>query len=172
MKKLIFSLVLSLTLCNSASARDWYFDGGLGLLKFDDSTDSVKPTNLYLRGGYQFNKYFNVGLEASTTIYPDQVDSAPDVDFDVDTLTFYGRAGIPVNRYLWIYAQLGRTNTELTASFSGNSNSEDNNDTMYGVGAEIYPFSEPVYLALNYSSYNDNGGVKVVAVNLGVGYRF
>jgi hypothetical protein len=172
MKKFILLLSLSLIFGNSAFARDWYFDGGLGLMKFDDGTDSVSPTNLYLRGGYQFNKYFNVGLESNFTVSPDQVAAAPGVDFDVDTLTFYGRAGVPVNRYLWVYGQLGRTNAELTANFSGNNSSEDNNDTMYGVGAEIYPFKIPAYIALNYSSYNDNGGVKVTAFNLGVGYRF
>ena len=172
MKKFILIISISLFFCSPASARDWYIDGGVGILEFDDSSDAVSPTNLYFRGGYQFNKYFNIGLESNFTVSPDQAAVAPGVDFEVDTLTFYGRAGVPVNRYLWVYGQLGRTNTELSKSSSGGSNSEDNNDTMYGFGAEVYPFNKPVYIALNYSSYNDNGGVNVTALNLGVGYRF
>lgn len=162
----------ALLLSTSASAENWYIDGGAGFIKFDDGTDSISPTNVYLRGGYRINQYFNLGLESSTTVSSDQIPSAPGVDFSVDAVTLYVRGGLPVNESIWIYAQLGRTNTKLTGEFQGVKVSEDNNDTMYGVGAEIDLGLKSTYLALNYSAYNNNDGVDVTAFNLGVGVRF
>ena len=156
----------------STFAENWYIDGGAGFVKLDDGTDTISPTNIYLRGGYKINQYFDVGLESSTTVSSDQLASLPGVDFDIDVVTFYVRGGLPVNESIWIYAQLGRSNTELTAEFQGVQVSEDDNDTMYGLGAEIDLGLRSTYLALNYSAYNNNDGVDVTAFNLGIGVRF
>jgi hypothetical protein len=173
MKKNILLLMTALLLSTSASAENWYIDGGAGFIKFDDGTDSISPTNIYLRGGYRINQYFNLGLESSTTVSSDQIPSIPGVDFNIDVVTFYVRGGLPVNESIWIYAQLGRSNTKLSADIPGGlSVSEDDNDTMYGLGAEIDLGLKSTYLALNYSAYNNNDGVDVTAFNLGVGIRF
>lgn len=172
MKKYLVLFTLALMFKTTAYAQNWYVDGGVGLIEFDDGTDSVSPTNLYVRGGYQFNQYFNIGLEASTTISPDQINSVPGVDFDVDTVTFYVRGGVPINESIWLYGQLGRTNTELTGEYLGVEISTDDNDTMFGLGAEVDIGSSNTYLALNYSIYNNNDGVDVTAFNIGVGVRF
>jgi hypothetical protein len=163
---------LALLFVTTAHAQNWYIDGGVGFIEFDDGTDSISPTNLYVRGGYQFNKYFNLGLEASATISPDQIDSVPGVDFDVDTVTLYVRGGVPVTESIWLYGQLGRTNTELTGEYLGVEVSQDDDDTMLGLGAEIDIGSSNAYLALNYSIYNNNDGVDVTALNIGIGARF
>lgn len=164
MKKNSLFLIITLIFSSTAFARNWYADGGLGLMNFDDGNASISPTNIYLRGGYQLNKYLNFGLETNFTLSPDQVSN---VDANVDTLTAYARGGTPVNKYLWVYGQLGVTNTRFSAG-----NSKNNSDLMYGFGAEIYPVNKPVYIALNYSNYFDNGIAEVTALNLGVGYRF
>jgi hypothetical protein len=161
MKKSISILIITLSFSTAAFARDWYVDSGLGFINFDDGNNSISPTNLYLRGGYQYNKYYNFGLESSFTVSPDQIS---DADIDVNTLTFYGRGGTPVNKYLWVYAQLGWTSTEV--------NNSNNNDLMYGLGVEAYPLNKPIYIALNYSSYFRKSGDDVTAFNLGIGYRF
>lgn len=172
MKKHLVLFTLALLFNTSAYAQNWYVDGGAGFIKFDDGTESISPTNLYIRGGYQFNQYFNIGLEASTTISSDQIDSLPGVDFDVDAVTFYVRGGVPVNESIWLYGQIGRTNTELTGEFQGIEVSEDDNDTMFGFGVDVDLGSSGTYLALNFSKYNNNDGVDVNAFNLGVGVRF
>ncbi len=172
MKKNILLLSASLLFSTSALAENWYIDGGAGFIKFDDGTDTLSPTNLYLRGGYKINQYFNVGLESSTTVSSDQISDAPDVDFDVNAVTFYVRGGVPVTDGIWLYAQLGQTNTELTGEYLGVKVTEDDNDTMYGLGADVDLGSKNLYLALNYSMYNNNDGVDVTAFNLGLGLRF
>ncbi len=171
MKKTLL-LVSSLLLSSSAFAQNWYVDGGAGFVKFDDGTDSISPTNVYLRGGYQFNQYFNVGLESSVTVSSDQIPAAPGVDFDVSATTFYIRGGVPVSDSVWLYGQIGRTKTELTGEYLGVKVSEDDTDTMLGVGAEINLGSDRTYLAVNYAAYNNNDGVDATALNLGVGFRF
>jgi len=172
MKKNILLLSAALLFSSSTLAENWYVDGGAGFIKFEEAGDKISPTNIYLRGGYKINQYFNIGLESSTTVSSDQVSSVPGVDFDVNTVTFYVRGGMPVTDSIWIYGQLGRTNTELTGEALGIKVSDDDNDTMYGLGADVDLGSKNLYLALNYSMYNNNDGVDVTAFNLGLGVRF
>ena len=172
MKKYLILFAMALLFNAPVHAQNWYVDGGLGLVEFDDGTDKISPTNLYIRGGYQFNQYFNVGLESSATVNSDEIDSLPGVEFDVDAVTLYVRGGVPVGESVWLYGQIGRTNTELTAEYQGVEISEDDNDTMIGFGADIKLGSSNTYLALNYSRYNDNDGVDVTGLNLGIGVRF
>jgi len=170
--KNIILLGIALLFSASSSAQNWYAGGGASFVTFDDGIDTLSPTNIYLRGGYQFNQYFNIGLESSVTVSPDQIPSVPGVDFDVTVVTFYVRGGIPVNESIWVYGQLGSTNTELTGEFQGVEASIDDTDIMYGLGADIDLGSKSTYLALNYSVYNNNDGVDITAFNLGVGFRF
>ena len=154
-----------------ALAEDWYVDGGLGFINFDDGVDELSPTNIYIRGGYIINSNFNVGIEANVTISPDQVPGSP-VDFSVDMGTIYVRAGAPVSDTVRIYAQIGSTNTTLTGEYGGWSLSTDDSDMMLGFGADIDLGSGSTYLAVNYSIYNNNEGVDVTGFNLGIGARF
>ena len=161
MKKNILLFCLVMMFSSSGLAEDWYIDGGLGFVNFDDGVDELSPTNVYVRGGYIFNKNFNVGLEASVTADSDQIDSAPSVDFDVDIVTLYLRGGAFVSDNVWLYGQVGSSNTELTGEAGGFSVSVDDTYVMFGFGAEIGLGRGSTYLALNYSIYNDNDGVDV-----------
>lgn len=172
MRRKIFLLSFAMLFNTSVLAENWYVDGGAGFITFDDGFDEISPTNLYVRGGYQFNQNFNVGLESSFTISSDQIPSDPDVDLDVNVVTLYVRGGAFVSESVWLYGQVGSSNTELTAEFAGVEFSVDDNDIMFGFGAEIDLGSKSTYLALNYSIYNDNDGVDVTAFNIGVGARF
>lgn len=172
MKKIISLLTLSFLFSSTASALNWYADAGFGFISFDDGTNKVSPTNIYLRGGYQLNKYFNFGLETSYTISDDSSSAAPGVDFESDIVTLYFRGGFPVHRKVWLFGQLGHAQTKLTQKSSGGSDTNSNTDLMYGIGAEIYPWKKPAYVSLGYTSYNNNGDAEVTAFTLGMGYRF
>jgi len=168
------TLLLATTFLFSTStiAENWYFGGGLGSMKLDDGVDTLSPKNLYLRGGYAFNENFEIGLESSSTISSDQLSEAPDVDFDVDAVTFYLRLGMPVSEGIKVYGQVGRSNTEITAEFNGFEVSDDDNDMMYGLGAEIDLGDNSTYIALNYSNYYDDDNFDISAFNIGIGFRF
>ena len=150
----------------------WYIDGGLGAVKFDDGYDQVTPTNIYIRGGYFINQNFNIGLESNVTISPDQIAFAPGVDYSVNIGTFYFRAGAPVSDNVVMYAQIGSSNTELSAEYKGTKVSSSDRDSMLGVGAEIGFGTGSMYTAINYSKYNNNSGVNVSGFNIGIGTRF
>ena len=171
-KKHIALFSAAMMFSTSVFCQNWYIDGGAGFVNFDDGVDEISPTNLYLRGGYRFNPYFSIGLESSVTVSPDQLPSVPDVDLSVSAVTFFLRGGVPVGESVLIYGQIGRTNTELTAEYQGLEISEDDNDTSLGFGAEIDIGNSPAYVALNYTLYNNNDGVDVTGLNIGVGARF
>ena len=172
MKKNGFLICLALLFSSSCLAEEWYVDGGFGFVNFDDGVDELSPTNIYIRGGYIINPNFNIGIEANVTVSPDQIPGAPGVDFDVDIGTIYVRAGAPVGENSMVYGQLGSSNTTLTASSGGYSLSADDRDMMLGFGAEIGLGNDSMYLAINYSIYNNNDGVDVTGFNLGIGSRF
>ncbi|MCW8922175.1 MAG: porin family protein [Gammaproteobacteria bacterium] len=172
MKTNIFVVCIVMLFSSSCLAEDWYVDGGLGFVSFDDGVDEISPTNIYIRAGYIINPNFNVGIEASVTADSDQLAWAPGVDFDVDVGTIYVRAGAPVGENNMVYAQIGSSNTTLTASAGGLSISGDDRDMMMGFGADIGLGDDSLYLAINYSIYNNNDGVDVTGFNLGIGARF
>lgn len=172
MKKIFLLFFVAMLSNTSAVAGNWYIDGGLGFISFDDGSDTISPTNIYFRGGYMINQNFSIGIESSVTISPDQVAGAPGVDFDVNVGTFFIRAGAPVSDNVMVYGQIGSSNTELTGSFGPASVSVDDTDTMIGFGANIGIGAETTYIAINYSIYNDNDGVDASALNLGIGTRF
>lgn len=166
------SLISTSVSAEQWTPRQWYIEGGLGTVKFNDSVDEITPTNIYVRGGYFLNENFNIGLESNVTISPDQVSYAPGIDFSVNIGTVYIRAGAPVNDNVVLYGQFGSSNTELSAESGGSKYTTSDRDTMLGIGAEIGFGAGSTYMAINYSQYNNNDGVKVTGLNLGIGTRF
>ena len=174
-----YCLILIVASLSSASVsaeqwtpNQWYIDGGIGSIKFDDGYDQVTPTNIYVRGGYFINQNFNIGLESNVTTSPDQIAFAPGVDYSVNIGTLYFRVGAPVSDNVMMYAQIGSSNTELGAEYKGVKVTSSDRDTMLGAGAEIGFGAGSMYMAINYSQYNNNSGVKVTGLNLGIGTRF
>jgi hypothetical protein len=152
--------------------NQWYIDGGLGSVNFDDGYDQITPINIYIRGGYFINQNFNIGLESNVTISPDQISAYPGIDYSVNIGTLYFRVGAPVSDNVMMSAQIGSSNTELSAKYLNAKVSSSDRDTMLGVGAEIGFGTGSTYMAINYSQYNNNSGVKVTGLNLGIGTRF
>lgn len=171
MKKNNLLLCFAMLFSTSSWAENWYVDGGLGFVTFDDGVDKLSPTNIYIRGGYIINPNFNIGIESNVTASPDQIPGFP-VDFDVDIGTIYIRAGAPVSNTVRLYGQLGSSTTTLTGESGGISVSTDDSDIMMGFGAEVDLGRGSTYLAINYSIYYDDDGVDVTGFNLGVGARF
>ncbi len=130
MKNKIILLIALMVSSSIVLAENWYVDGGLGFVKFDEGVDELSPTNIYIRGGYKINQYFNFGIEVSVTVSLDQISSAPEVDFDVDMGTIYIRSGVPVGESVQLYGQIGSSNAELSASYAGVKASVDDNDIM------------------------------------------
>ncbi len=158
---------------SSSLAENWFIDGGLGFVTFDDGVDEVSPTNIYFRGGYKINKNFDIGIEANVTADSDSITAfGITADADVDIVTIYARGGAFVSDNVWLYGQVGSSNTELTIEALGVSVSEDDTDVMFGFGADIGIGSGSTYVALNYSIYNGNNGIDVTGFNLGIGTRF
>jgi len=172
MKKSLL-IVSALLFSSSCMAEQWYVDGGLGFISMDGGGDKISPTNLYVRGGYNINSTFDVGIESSVTVSPDQIAIVPgvDVDLDIDIGTIYIRAGMPVGENTRIYGQIGSSNTTFTASAGSVSVSDDESDTMLGFGADI-GLSDSLYLALNYSQYYSDQGDTITGINVGIGTRF
>ncbi len=171
MKKNNLLLCLAIIFSTSSWAEDWYVDGGLGFVTFNKGVTELSPTNIYIRGGYIINPNFNVGIEGSVTVSPDQIPGSPS-DFEVDIGTIYIRAGAPVSNTVRLYGQLGSSTTTLTEELGWFSLSTDDSDIMMGLGAEVDLGRGTTYLAINYSIYYDDVGVDVTGFNLGVGTRF
>ncbi len=174
MKKNILLFCFAVVFSSSSLAEKWYIDGGLGFVTYDESGfEEASPTNIYFRGGYKLNKNFDIGLEVNVTADSDSVNLGPvTADVDVDIVTFYARGGTFVSDNVWLYGQVGSSNTEVTVETLGFSFSEDDTDLMFGFGADIGIGSGSTYVALNYSIYNGNNGIDVTGFNLGIGTRF
>jgi opacity protein-like surface antigen len=141
-----------------------YAFGG-GFLTFDDGQDTISPTQLVARIGYDINENFGVGGEIGFSLLKDSIGN---VDFDVTTTFLYLKGGIPIQEDAKIYAMIGSTNTKLTGSASVGgitaSASADDNDTGFGFGFEK-SFGRNGF-AVDYVKYNDNEGVDVHSINL------
>ena len=172
-KKHVF-LFLTLFIPSSLFAQGWYVGGGAGLVDFDDAGISYSPLNAYAKGGYAFNQYIDVGLEASATIIPDEISS---IDIAVNIVTFFLRAGLPIDDTARIYAQIGQSNTELSLTIGNVEGSIDDTDSSIAFGIEINLGNQNSYVDINYSSYFDGifegiAPAEATAINIGIGARF
>ncbi len=162
----ILTLIISFAATAQEAPRVYWTLGG-SLLTFDDGVDSIDPTQVFGRLGYDFNAYFGIGVEAGFSLIDDEIGG---VDFDVSTIFFFLKGSIPVGDDAKIYAMIGPTDVELTGSLGGISISADDDDTGIGFGFEkaIDSYS----ISVDYIVYNDNSGVDVTAINLGFAKRF
>jgi len=176
MKKLIIgilALFLSFSVLAERPANDGikkaYLGFGGSAFRFDDGTDSIRPINVYGRLGYDWVKWFGIGIEGSTTLGKDDIDSIPGVDFSVSTTFIYLRFSIPVTPKSKIYLSSGPSQVKLKASGGGASASVDDD----GLGGAIgYEHNFGTYgFTVDYTQYYNKNNVDVGAVNIGlIGY--
>jgi hypothetical protein len=168
--KIIASGILALLISFTASAQERphaYWALGGSFLTFDDGFDSIQPKQVFGRLGYDFNANFGVGFEGGFSLIEDDVSG---VDFDVSTTFFFLKGIIPIGNDSNFYAMIGPTNVEITASYGGVSLSADDNDTGIGFGFENNLGTSSIFV--DYIIYNDNDGVDVYAINLGLSMPF
>jgi len=176
MKKLIIgilALFLSFSVLAERPANDGikkaYLGFGGSAFRFDDGTDSIRPINVYGRLGYDWVKWFGIGIEGSTTLGKDDIESFPGVDFSVSTTFLYLKFGLPVTAKSKIYLMAGPSQVKLKASNGAASISADDDDVGVGLGYEhnfdTYGFT------IDYVQYYNKNNVDVGAVNIGlIGY--
>jgi len=173
MKKAAGLILLGSLISGQAMAEGWYAGVGMGFVTFDDGYDTINPANLVLRGGYEINDYFDLGMESSVTIISDELDGFRSVDLDVNIFTIYARLKAPVNENFKLYAQIGQSNTELEASNNYATVSTDDDDTSIAFGAEFnVGDNKRNYIDLNFASYYDEYDIESSGVNIVYVFRF
>jgi hypothetical protein len=168
--KILATAILALLISFTASAQDEphaYWSLGGSLLTFDDGFDSIEPKQVFGRLGYEFNANFGIGFEGGFSLIEDELFG---LDYDVSTTFFYLRGSVPIGSGSKLYAMIGPTNVELTGSVGGFSISADDDDTGIGLGFERDLGTSSFFV--DYIRYNDDEGVDVYAINLGLGARF
>ena len=171
MKKIVLAILLGLTPFSVSQAdKGWFLGGGGGFMTFDDGFDSVDPLNLFVRGGYSFGQYFEIGGEYSFTLSSDSVGP---VDFDVDTTFVFLKGKLPVSDSTQLYALVGPSTVDLTGSLGNVSASFDDSGTGVGVGVQ-FQTSGSTYFHIDYIKYYDDdqfdnvrADVSVDAINIG-----
>ena len=169
-KKLILTLFLIINCSQSPADPDWFVGIGGSLMSSDDSSDTIKPVNLYLRGGLGINERFDVGIESSTTISDDSVGL---LDYDLETNLAFIKINFDLGDSKTIYAILGLSSIELTGKQGGNSLTLDDSDTAFGFGVEFWRNDYSAFV-IDYISYYDDdefdgisGDLTVDGLNLG-----
>jgi len=140
---------------------------------------------LGVRGGYYFNKYFSVEGRLAFGVGDDSVSEVIDIGFgpETATLTFdldyslgvYAVGHIPLTEQFQLYGLVGFTKHEITVdasipSLGSDSESFDDNDLSFGVGAE-FDMTKNLSLGVEYVSYFTDGdidGLKYDTDGLGI----
>ena len=140
---------------------------------------------LGVRGGYYFNKYFSVEGRLAFGVGDDSVSEVIDIGFGPETATLtisldysvgvYAVGHIPLTEQFQLYGLVGITKHEVTVdafipSLGGGSESFDDNDLSFGVGAE-FDMTKNLSLGVEYVSYFTDGdidGLKYDTDGLGI----
>jgi opacity protein-like surface antigen len=140
---------------------------------------------LGIRGGYYVNKYFSVEGRLAFGVGDDSVSEVVDIGFgpETATLTFdldyslgvYAVGHIPLTEQFQLYGLIGLTQHEVTVdasipSLGSGSESYDDNDLSFGVGAE-FDMTKNLSLGVEYVSYFTDGdidGLKYDTDGLGI----
>ena len=144
---------------------------------------------LGVRGGYYFNKYFSVEGRLAFGVADDSFSGTVDVGsgpetgtltIDLDySLGVYAVGHIPLTDQFQLYGLAGFTKHEVTLdayipSLGSDSESFDDSDFSYGVGAE-YDMTKNLSLAAEYIFYFTDGdldGLKYDADGIGISLNY
>ena len=149
---------------------------------FEDVSEDFSPTGLIGRAGSNINQYISIegrlgiGLSDDTVTVSDGVTTAS-VSIELDTLIgIYGVGHVPLGKSSSIYALVGLTQIDGTASASATglgaaSVSDDESDLSYGIGADIGILYN-VWVNVEYVQYLDKSDIDVSAIAVGMKFGF
>ena len=149
---------------------------------FEGVPQEFSPTALIGRAGSNLNQYVSIegrlgiGLSDDTVTATDGVNTAS-VSIDIDTLIgLYGVGRLPLGKTSSLYALVGFTQVDATASASATglgsaSFSDDESDLSYGVGADI-GIRYNLWVNVEYVQYLDKSDIEVSAIAVGMRFGF
>ncbi len=149
---------------------------------FEGVSEDFSPTGIIGRAGSNLNQYFSIegrlglGLSDDTVTVTDATTNAS-VSIELDTLIgLYGVGRVPLGKSSSIYAVIGVTQIDATASASltgigSASLSEDESDFSYGIGADIGILYN-LWVNVEYVQYIDKTDIDVSAIALGLKFGF
>lgn len=149
---------------------------------FEDVSEDFSPTGLIGRAGSNLNRYFSIegrlglGLSDDTVTVTDATTNAS-VSIELDTLIgLYGVGHVPLGKSSSVYALVGLTQIDATASASVTgigfaSLSDDESDFSYGIGADIGILYN-LWVNVEYVQYLDKSDLDVSAIALGLKFGF
>jgi opacity protein-like surface antigen len=149
---------------------------------FDGVSQEFSPTALIGRAGSNFNQYVSIegrlgiGLSDDTITVTDGV-TTRQVSVELDTLIgFYGIGRVPLGKSSSLYALIGLTQVDATASSSVTGSapaslSDDESDLSYGLGADI-GLRYNLWVNIEYVQYLDKSDIEVSAVAVGMRFGF
>ena len=148
----------------------------------DGIPEDFSPTALIGRAGSNLNQYFSIegrlglGLSDDTVTVTD-VTTTESRTIELDTLIgAYGVGRLPLGKSSSVYALVGLTRVDatLSASLAGGgsgSESDDESDLSYGVGADIGILYN-LWINVEYVQYLDKSDLEVSAIALGLRFGF
>ena len=149
---------------------------------FQDVQEEFSPTALIGRAGSNFNQYVSIegrlgiGLSEDTVTVTEGVTTASE-SIDIDTLIgLYGVGRLPLGKTSSLYALVGFTRIDATASTSvtglgSASFSDDESDLSYGFGADI-GIQYNLWVNVEYVQYLDKSDIEVSAIAVGLRFGF
>jgi len=164
MKKSIIPVAVLMLACTAQShaAGGLYGAFGLGVLEFSNGGALIRPKQLVLRVGYNFNEYIGLGYEGSSSVRKDQLAGS---EYGYDTSFVYLKGSLPINRHAALYILAGSAEVERTRSSGGASVTTSDDDT--GIGFGIETIEGNVRFFLDHVTYFEDNDEYVDSMNLG-----
>lgn len=170
----------------AASAGDTYIGVGFSQLTYsEDGISDLNPTMLGLKAGYYLNSNFSVEGRLGFGIGDDSVrltnfptpfgNFTGDYTVEIDNIMgVYAVGHVPVTDMLDFYGFFGFNRADFTFSVSGTlggipgsgSVSDDDNDTAYGIGADI-KLNKTSSINIEYGNFYNDGPISVDAITIG-----
>ncbi len=132
-------------------------------MSFVEGPVSLEPINVFGRLGYDFNANIGVGAELNFSLIEDEFLG---LDFGVTTTFVYVKGSMPIGDDSKLYAMIGPSNVELTASLGGVSASVDDNGTGIGFGYE--KTLDTYSISIDYIKYYSEQDARFDAINVGL----
>jgi len=160
----VFGLVLG---SQCLAAQGVYGAIGGSVLQFSNGGELLRPKQLIVRIGYNFNDYIGLGYESGLSVIEDQLAGA---EFESDTSFVYLKGSLPINEHASLYILAGSAEVELTRSIGGTSVTSTDDDTGFGFGLET--LEGKVRFFIDHVTYFKDNDDTVDSLNLGAVFSF